>query len=151
MTTLFISQLEALDTTLEATKPANFNMDYYHKASLSTECGYVACVCGEQALSDRLKFFPIAHSLTESDTSFIVAHVAGYIDEDLQAACYTATGHTSLAESVTMVSDVIRKKKAEASEYLTFEQLQHPHLNSDSSPKHAASYIRMLIKVLTNE
>jgi hypothetical protein len=148
MKKLFISQLEALATTLEETKAINFSMSYYYSTFLN-KCGYTACVCGEQALSGRLEFFPIADSLKlKSPTmSFIIPNVAGYIDEDLRAACHTATGYSSLAKSVTMVGAETRKKKA--SEYLTDEQLQHPHLTTESSPEHAASYIRMLIRVLT--
>lgn len=148
MKSLFISQLEALGATLEATKPTSFDMGTYYKASESYSCGYAACVCGEQAMSGRLESFPLAKARAGiiQDTTF-VSHTAGHIDEDLRAACHIATGDNNLAESVTAVSSACRRGAAAGK--LTYEQMQHPHLNSNSSPEHAVSYINMLIRVLT--
>jgi hypothetical protein len=148
--TLFVSQLEVLAITMEESKPSTFDMGTYYKAK-DDGCGYVACVCGEQAVSGRLEFFPIAESKTKLDGAGYINWLAGFIDEDLKEACIIDTGNKHLASSITIVNTDCRRENADRSELLTANQLKHPHLNTNSSPKQAASYIRMLISILTND
>jgi hypothetical protein len=144
---LFVRQLEALAMTMEEhTKPYSFDMDTYYRISVFNTCGYVACICGEQAISGRLEFFPIAEDRAKSDKE--VAYIAGSIDDELMVTCLKATNNRSLAHSITAISMEGRKRDAITSNLLTHDQLQHTHLNTDSNPKQAASYIRMLIDIL---
>jgi hypothetical protein len=145
---LFISQLLALAKTMSKVDEDSFNMFTYYRGSSINTCGYVACVCSHQAVSRDLKLFP------KSDTALSLGtlkgiYLANYIDEDIREACIVHTGSSYLAKSVTSSCD--RKLFAHSSNLLTPNQLEHPHLNSESSPKLAARYIRMLVKVLTNE
>jgi hypothetical protein len=146
---LFITQLEALAVTMEESIPNNFDMGtYYRKFG---DCGYVACICGEQVISGRLESFPLSSIKAEYVGKEHIPYISGFIDDDLRNACIKATGSNYLANSVTMAGINARSYEAALSTVFTPEQLQHQHLNTKSSPKIAASYIRMLIAILTKE
>jgi hypothetical protein len=144
---LFKNQLLALAFTMDKTDEISFGMGWYYRISDRRSCGYVACICGEQSLSGRLEFF------TAAKTDAKIGTTAGSIDKDLKNSCKKFLGEPYLASSITGPGAKGRYTSARSSKKLalTPKQLLHPHLHTKSNPKNAASYIRMLLKILYSE
>jgi hypothetical protein len=146
---LLTGQLEALAVTMDTSAPCNFDMTWYYDSS---GCGYVACICGEHALNGDLKLFNRTLNILDDECSksVIMGHRANNVAANLRMSSREVLNSNNLALSVISMTASIRKFNARQTDLLTTEQLKHPHINSKSSPEHAASYIRMLIEVLTN-
>jgi hypothetical protein len=127
---LFEEQLKALRTTMSSVKPEEFDMTYWN-------CGTVSCICGHQELVE-----PQA-PVFRKDKSAVD------ISDALDQACTEATGNRHLAESVYDGTAVARQDAALFAGRLTLEELNHPHLTTQSSPADAISYIDMLIEELS--
>lgn len=145
---LFKKQLEALAFTMNKADEVSFAMDKYYETTEKRSCGYVACICGEQALSGRLELFDQANSFNNEDNICDFISVACLIDDDFYNACKDATGNLCLAISVTSPSNKMRYVQAHSSKRFTHQQLKHPHLTTKSSPKHAVDYIMKVLNVL---
>ena len=134
---LFVKQLKALKTTMSTVGPEQFDMGRWH-------CNTVVCICGHQAVSGDLTYFPA--SRLESTNLELVYRKAYKIVEDLDNACKTIFGSDHLSRSVWQ--PCARKWAAKHSLCLTQEQLNHPHLTTDSSPADVVDYIDMLLGVI---
>jgi len=99
-------------------------------------CGYAACICGFVALrtlSDRQP--------TENDEDYEnrIRNEASAVEREI-----TRVIGLDLSDSITGPGEKVRRHRAVASGYFTPEELNHPHLNSDTSLKEAISYMKML-------
>jgi hypothetical protein len=130
------------------------------------QCGTVACVCGHQAVSKDLTDFPRASkvyaaqspslaltdiellALTDTELLAVVEIdlTAARISQDLDYACRKALGSNALSRSIWEGGG--RQRIAEDANILTQEQLNHPHLTTDSSPADVVDYIDMLLGVI---
>lgn len=152
---LFKRQIEEIVKTLKLVRDSNedsersFNMGYWHTSTtwmesqtldVITECGYVACICGHQAVRGDLSMF--------SNNKTDYRHLAEGISEDLDESCRIIYDDNSLALSIYDDSTSCRRNNAEWTGLLTDEQMEHPHLTTDSSLEYAISYLEMIIEIL---
>lgn len=160
---LFIQQLEELAKTMSTAKEEFFNMASWYRskvpAAYYNPCGYVACICGEQAIRGNLKLFPCAKETKDSkdsnsqpDLSRIACEVANDLDESYRQ-CYECA--PILARSVYSHSSSYRQGALSEARIKgivpddLYEILSnHPHITTDSSPKHATSYLTLLVNYL---
>jgi hypothetical protein len=138
---LFTKQLKALRITMSRVAPDQFDM-------ASWECGTAACICGHQAIEGDLAYFPKAtlEYMNPSECSSEIAFRASCLSTDLDDACEAMFSTEHLAQSIWQSFD--RQISAINSKLLTQEQLNHPHLTTDSSPADVVDYIDMLLGVI---
>ena len=139
---LFADQLKTLIATLEAVEEKkSFDMTNWHYfTSIDVaDCGYVACICGHQAVSDKSDFFqvPDVHFKTR----------ARAISKQLNISCREIFGNDLLAYSIYDGSEYNRRDAAFGSKLFTYSQLNHPHLNKEKPTiKQAISFIKLALK-----
>jgi hypothetical protein len=144
---LFVNQIKTLITTLSQVKePETFNMEVWYEPYISdTECGYAACICGHQSLAPISGLFSI-----EFQHSNNTLGQATQIASDLDVSCITETGDDVLAKSVYSGDSWERFRSARDSDEFTKEELEHPHLITNSSPLLAISFMQLVLTKLEN-
>jgi hypothetical protein len=98
-------------------------------------CGTAACICGYVAIRQQMEY---GNYLAQDKNSNLIDE-ASYVAEDLESIL-----GVYLAESVYGDRAEIRKAGAIHEGNFTKKQLDHPHLNSESSFTHAISYLEMI-------
>jgi hypothetical protein len=139
---LFADQLKTLIATLEAVEEKkSFDMTNWHylEARDVVDCGYVACICGHQAASDKSEFFQVSE--------IYVKDIARDISKQLNKSCKEQFGNDLLAYSIYDGSEYNRRDAAFGSKLFTYSQLNHPHLNKENPTiKQAISFIKLALK-----
>jgi hypothetical protein len=140
---LFADQLKTLIATLEAVEEKkSFDMTDWHylQARDVVDCGYVACICGHQAVVEDSEFFPIDVYDNFSDK-------AGAIGDSLTDACRDIFGNDFLASAIYEGEEDNRVNAAYMSCLFTDTQLKHPHLTKEyPTIKQAISFIKLALK-----
>jgi hypothetical protein len=140
---IFENQLKTLIATLEAVEEKNsFDMTIWHhdEGGISLGCGYVACICGHQAVAKESEDF-------ENISSYNYMDRAQGIASCLDDSCHDVFHNSQLASSIYEGLDVDRMLSARRSHLFTDTQLNHPHLTKEHPTiKQAISFIKLALK-----
>jgi hypothetical protein len=144
---LFADQLKTLIATLEAVEEKkSFDMTtwHYQEARNVVDCGYVACICGHQAVAKDSSVF-------ENISSYNYMDRAQGIASCLDDSCHDVFYNSQLASSIYEGQDVERMLSARRSHLFTDTQLNHPHLTKEHPTiKQAISFIKLALKKVEN-
>ena len=140
---LFADQLKTLIATLEAVEEKkSFDMTtwHYQEARNVVDCGYVACICGHQAVAKDSSVFGPA-------SSYGFMFRAQEIAESLDESCHGVFNNSYLSSSIYEGQDNDRMISAIRSHLFTDPQLNHPHLTKENPTiKQAISFIKLALK-----
>jgi hypothetical protein len=140
---LFADQLKTLIATLEAVQEKkSFDMKtwHYQAARNVVDCGYVACICGHQAVAKDSSVF-------EGASSCGFTFRAQEIAESLDESCHGVFKNSYLASSIYEGEEYNRVNAAYMSCLFTHAQLKHPHLTKEKPTiKQAISFIKLALK-----
>lgn len=131
MDELIIFLEEMIKATEEAKLP--LNMEIWH-------CGTSCCLIGDLA---------IAKAPNDKDLNGLCVHLSNELD-DLFEDILGERGE-DVAESIYGSTYMVRRTMAYESDFFTFEEMQHPHLNEEHSDrKIAIDFIRLVVGKLEN-
>lgn len=105
-------------------------------------CGTAACICGYMVFEESELPPPRLSSWYAFDN---------WLDKITEDSYKTSREFEkllgqSLGQSIWMAEYEERRENAEASKFFTEEELQHPHLNSNSSLESAIDYLELISK-----
>jgi hypothetical protein len=139
---LFLKQLKTLVTTLSNVKDhKSFDIEVWHGEDGGLDCGYVACICGHQAVVPESPYFTVPKRVDDFTS------IAQDIANQLYLACEKLTGDEFLAEAIIGGDGASRRYWARETEVFTDFELCHPHLmKKDPTIKEAIDFIQLVIR-----
>jgi hypothetical protein len=112
-------------------------------------CGSSCCACGDVAVA-RSKSLDVA--VARSKSLELLKRSAYVFSRELRAACSEVFQNITLAVSVYGQSYNSRYYQAVRSGLLTYEELKHPHLNTDHDDRKILNeYIRIVMTKVDEE
>jgi hypothetical protein len=142
---LFSEQIKELITTMLKVAPSSLNMrEWFEYKVEESKCGYVACICGQQATMIKSKLFTY-------DKRNTFKNQAKDIAESLDEACRNDIGSAYLSRSIYEADVGERLYLAKATKMFTDSEMHHPHLlKTRPTPEEVVSYMRMVLKKLND-